>query len=147
MKMLVVVLFVVALAPAGVNAAPPGIAQQQQQGRLTPNPAPPTWNQWVTLFKDYMDLIGQFARVVEDPANAGVAAVIYTDDILRTRPPREAIDYYQKLLPEVRDPAVRRAIHLRLAEHYRLGNQPDEALAELRQLITAPPASQPAGGH
>ena len=134
-------MLVVMLAPMAM-AAPPGIAQRAPAA----NPPAVTWNQWVGLFKEYMELIGQFARVAEDPTNAGVAAVIYTDDILQTRPPHEAVEYYQKLLPEVKDPAVRRAIHLRLAEHYRMSNQPDEALAELRQLIiAAPAATQPAG--
>ena len=127
------------LLSAAAAAAPPGIAQRA----ATPGPTPMSWNQWVSLFRDYMELIDHFSKVVEDSSNAGVAAVIYTDDILRTRPSREAIEYYQKLLPEVKDPAVRRAIHLRLAEHLRLSNQADAALAQLRELIIAAPASTP----
>ena len=95
------------------------------------------------MFRDYMDLIDHFAQVSREPSSAGIAAVIYTDEILRTKPPREAIDYYTKLLPDVKDPAVRRAIQLRLAEHYRLANQPDEALGQLRQLMTAAPPPPP----
>jgi hypothetical protein len=119
------------------SAAPPGIAP-----KATPiAPPPASWNAWVSMFRDYMDLIDHFARVSQDPSTSGVAAVIYTDDILRTKPPQEAIDYYQKLLPDVKDPAIARAIRLRLAEHYRLSNQGDHALEQLRLLMTAAPSS------
>jgi hypothetical protein len=121
------------------SAAPPGFTPKPPAGPGNPVGAPPmSWNQWVTMFRDYVDLIDHFAQVSKDPSSAGVAAVIYADEILRTKPAREAIDYYVKLLPDVKDPAVQRAIHLRLAEHYRLSNQPDEALGQLRGLMTAP---------
>ena|SRR5882724_5365472 len=130
------------LSSAVTSAAPPGIAPKSTPGpALVPSIS---WNQWVTMFRDYMDLIDHFAQVSRDPSSAGIAAVVYTDEILRTKPPREAIDYYVKLLPDVKDPAVQRAIHLRLAEHYRLANQPDEALGQLRQLMTMPPPTSAA---
>src|SRR4051812_41362073 len=112
--------FIPLLITTSVLAAPPGFTPKP----ATPTPAPqqPAWNIWVTMFRDYMDLIDHFARVNQDTSSAGVAAVIYADDILRTRPPQEAIDYYLKLIPEVKDPIIVRAIRLRLAEHYRLSN-------------------------
>jgi hypothetical protein len=111
-----------------------------QQGPTAAGPPMMTWNQGVSMFHEYMDVIGSFAQVAKDSSASGVAAVVYADDVLRTRPPQEAIDYYLKLLPEVKDPAVQRAIHLRLADHYRLSNQPDKALEQLKQLMIAPRA-------
>jgi predicted negative regulator of RcsB-dependent stress response len=96
------------------------------------------WNQWTTLFRDYLDLINRFAEVSKDPSNSGVAAVVYADDVLQSKGPEQAIAYFEKILPEVTDPAVQRAIRLRLAEHYRLTNQPDKALAQLHLLMVAP---------
>src|SRR5947209_5988575 len=125
------------LVAASALAAPPGFTPKP--AAPAPTPQQPAWNIWVSMFRDYIDLIDHFARVNQDTSSAGVAAVIYADDILRTRPPQEAIDYYLKLLPEVKDPIIVRAIRLRLADHYRLSNQADQALGQLRILITASP--------
>jgi hypothetical protein len=142
---LYLVLLAVGVTCAATHAAPPTRAPG-------PVATPPSmsWNQWVTTFHEYMDLIGSFAQIAKDRPASGVAAVVYADDILRTHPEQEAINYFLQVLPQVKDPAVRRAIQLRLADHYRLSNQPDKALEQLKQLMTAPPdtspTTRPAGG-
>src|SRR3954454_18232171 len=69
----------ITLTSAAASAAPPGIAPKGPAG---PALAPSiSWNQWVTMFRDYMDLIDHFAQVSRDPSSAGIAAVVYTDEI------------------------------------------------------------------
>lgn len=134
-----------------VRAAPP------VQGRPFQRPSPvrpqqhgPTtqamsWEQWVSLFRDYLDLIDEFASVSKDQSSSGVAAVVYAEDVLKAKKPQDAIDWFNQVLPEIKDPVVQRAVRLRLAELYRTTNQPDKALEQLRVLITAPPpATSPA---
>lgn len=135
------VLGVLLTSAAMAQAAPPGIKPKE----AAPPPAAPvrapsiSWNQWVSMFRDYMEMIAHFTQVSSDSSSSGVAAVIYTDEILRSKSPKDAIEYYTKLLPDVKDPVVQRAVRLRLAEHYRMSNQPEEALGQLRLLMTAPP--------
>lgn len=132
-----------------VRAAPPA------QGRPFQRPSPlrqqrgPTtqamsWDQWVSLFRDYLDLIDEFASVSKDQSSSGVAAVVYAEDVLKAKRPQDAIDWFNQVLPEIKDPVVQRAVRLRLAELYRTTNQPDKALEQLRVLITAPPPTSPA---
>ena len=102
-----------------------------------------SWEQWVELFKDYISLIDEFADVAKDQSSSGVAAVVYAEDVLKAKKPQDAIDWFNQILPEVKDPVVKRAVRLRLAELYRTTNQPDKALEQLRVLMTAPPTTLP----
>lgn len=136
-----------------VRAAPPA------QGRPFQRPSPlrqpqrgPTtqamsWEQWVSLFRDYLDLIDEFASVSKDQSSSGVAAVVYAEDVLKAKKPQDAIDWFNQVLPEIKDPVVQRAVRLRLAELYRTTNQPDKALEQLRVLITAPPPTTTPAAH
>lgn len=155
MKML---LAIVAAAGIGIsfNSAQAQRATPPAQGRpfqrpspVRPQPRGPTtqamsWEQWVSLFRDYLDLIDEFASVSKDQSSSGVAAVVYAEDVLKAKRPQDAIDWFNQVLPEIKDPVVQRAVRLRLAELYRTTNQPDKALEQLRVLITAPPPTSPA---
>ncbi len=132
-----------------VRAAPPVPGQpfqrpsplrQQQRG---PTTQAMNWEQWVSLFRDYLDLIDEFAAVSKDQSSSGVAAVVYAEDVLKAKKPQDAIDWFNQILPEIKDPVVQRAVRLRLAELYRTTNQPDKALEQLRVLITAPSPTLP----
>ena len=49
-----------------------------------------------------------------------------------------------KLLPEVKTPAVQRAIRLQLVDLYKAAGKQDQALDQLKQLMTADTSNEPA---
>jgi hypothetical protein len=99
------------------------------------------------MLRGYLDAVDGYARLAHDPSTAGIAAVVQTADMLRGRGADAAIDYFTKLLPDVKDPAVQRAIRVQLVEFYKQANKPEQALEQLRTLMTgtAPPSGGPAG--
>ena len=103
----------------------------------------------VELMRNWLDLIDRYARLSRDPVSAGVAAVVSADDLLRGKPPEEAIEFFNKMLEETKNETVKRAIRLQLAELHGKAHQPDKALEHLRKLmVDAPdaPPPPPAGG-
>jgi hypothetical protein len=94
----------------------------------------------VEAMRAWLELIERYTRMSRDPVSAGVAAVIGTNDLMRGRPPEEAIAYFEKLLPDVKDEAIRRAIRFQLIELYQKSGQRDRALEILRAIMTAPAA-------
>ena len=95
------------------------------------------------MLRGYLDTVEGYARIARDPANAGIAAVVATADLLRGRGADAGIDYFTKLLPEVKEPAVQRAIRVQLVELYKQANKPEQALEQLKILMTG---SAPSGG-
>ena len=94
----------------------------------------------VEMLRGYLDLVDHFSRLAHDPTSTGIAAVITAGDILKARGADAAIDFYNKLLPDVKDPAVGRAIRIQLADLYKNAGQADKALEQLHMLIVAEPA-------
>jgi hypothetical protein len=94
----------------------------------------------VEILRGYLELVEQYSRLTRDPVTTGVAAVIQAADILRPRGTDAAIDYFNKLLPSVKNETIQRAIHIQLAELYKNAGQQDKALSELQGLITGAPA-------
>ena len=90
----------------------------------------------------YLGLVGQFNDLAQDPAASGIAAVLGANEILKPRGADAVIEYFTKLLPEVKNEAVQRAIRIQLVEAYKNSNQHDKALGELQTLITATPAAK-----
>src|SRR5262249_40535483 len=84
----------------------------------------------------YLDLVNQYSKMSADPQTAGVAAVIAATDILKPRGADAAIQWFNKILPDVKNPTVRRAIHGQLADLYKQSGQQDKALEELHTLMT-----------
>ena len=95
----------------------------------------------VELMRNWLDLIDRYARLSRDPVSAAVAAVVSADDLLRTKPPEQAIEFFNKMLDEAKNDTVKRAIRLQLAELYGKANQPDKALEQLRKLMSDAPAN------
>ena len=93
--------------------------------------------------RGYLDLVERYTKVSRDDTQSAVAAILYAHEINKDRTPEAAIDYYTKLLPEVRDPAARRAIRFELVELYLRGPKPDagKALEQLREVIVANPGN------
>jgi preprotein translocase subunit SecA len=66
-------------------------------------------------------------------------AVLSAKDTLKERP-SEAIDFFEKLLPDVKNEVVERAIRIQMVDLYKANNEPEKALDEMRQLILTTPA-------
>jgi hypothetical protein len=114
----------------------------QQDGQ---NPPPAGPMRQYEMMKQYLDLVDRYATVSRDPTTAGIAAVVAATDTLRPRGSDAAIDYFTKLLPDVKNEAVTRAIRAQLADLYKQSGQQDKALEQLKMLIVTPNAdSQPA---
>lgn len=108
------------------------------------------------VMRGYLDLVDRYSRMSRDPVSSGVAAVVMAADVLKPKGPQAAIDYFNKVLPDVKNPTVQRAIHLQLADLYKQSQQPDKALDELKavmlmpretdQATMLPPPPPPGGG-
>jgi predicted negative regulator of RcsB-dependent stress response len=99
--------------------------------------------QFIEAMRGYLEVIDRFSAIAQDPASSGVAAVLSAGEIFRSRSAEEAINFYNKILPETKNEAVQRAIRIQLAELYKNTNQPDKALEQLRTLITSAPPEPP----
>jgi hypothetical protein len=93
----------------------------------------------LNLMRGYMDAVDRYARLAHDSQLAGIAAVVTAADMLKPRGADTAIDYFTKILPEVKSPAVARAIRIQLVDLYKAAGKSDQAMEQLKQLITAEP--------
>jgi thioredoxin-like negative regulator of GroEL len=93
--------------------------------------------QFIDVMEKYLYVVDHLTRMSENPTAVGVAAALQANDMLKSRP-QEAIEYFNKLLPDVKNEAVKRAIRLQLADLYKNSNQNDKALDQLRELMAAP---------
>ena len=96
------------------------------------------------VMQRYMELVNQYSKMSSDAQSSGVAAVIAASDILKPRGADAAIQWFNKVLPEVKNPAVRRAIRGQLADLYKQAGQADKALDELQALMTEASSEAPA---
>jgi hypothetical protein len=97
----------------------------------------------LNIVRGYLGLIGQLNEMAQDPTASGIAAVLGANEILKPRGADAVIQYFTKLLPEVKSEPVQRAIRIQLIEAYKQSGQQDKALEELRALITGAPTSAP----
>ena len=91
------------------------------------------------LMRGYLDAVDRYARLAHDPAMSGIAAVVTASDLLKPRGADVAIDYFTKLLPEVKNESVARCIRAQLADLYKQSGQQDKALDQLHTLIVDTP--------
>jgi hypothetical protein len=108
-------------------------------GRPRPQPGMPGQNQ-IEVMRNYLGMVDHYTRMAKDPSSSAIAAVVTAGDLLRPRGVDKAIEYFTKLLPEVKDKAVERAVRLQLVELHKMSGQHDQALDQLRALIVAAPA-------
>lgn len=115
------------------------------------NPTTAQISEFVQVMEKYLYLIDHLSRLAENPTASGIAAVVSANDMLKTHP-QDAINYFNSLLPDVKNESVRRAIRIQLADLYKTTHQQDKALEQLRDLIisapqgprtTRPPLPQP----
>jgi hypothetical protein len=91
------------------------------------------------MLRGYLDVVDRYAKVSSDPTTAGIAAVVAAAEVLKPRGPDATIEYFTKLLPDVKDASIVRAIRAQLAEQYRNAGQQDKALEQLKALMTGSP--------
>src|SRR5262245_34295424 len=87
------------------------------------------------LLRSYIDVVDRFTKLAQDPNSAGVAAVVAATDLLRQRGPDAAINYLSKTLPDVKSPAIQRAIRIQLIDLYKQAGQSEKALEQLDALM------------
>ena len=126
--------------------------QNRQPAQADPFANPPPFNAGRTannnelaeihLLKGWIDVVDSYTRLAKDPIAAGVAAVVSANDLLKQKGPDAAIEYFSKLLSEVKNESVQRAIRLQLVELYGKAGQPDQALEQLRVLMIQAPSER-----
>ena len=104
-------------------------------------PGPLARNEQFEQLRNYLAVIDAFSRQSRDASQAGIAAVIAAADILKPRGTDAGIEYFSKMLPQVKNPAVQRAVRVQLAELYKSAGKQDQALEQLRELIVAEPTT------
>ena len=126
--------------------------QNRQPAQADPFANPPPFNAGrnpnndlaeIHLLKGWIDVVDSYTRLAKDPIAAGVAAVVSANDLLKQKGPDAAIEYFSKLLSEVKNESVQRAIRLQLVELYGKAGQPDQALEQLRVLMIQAPGERP----
>ena len=93
----------------------------------------------VEMMRAYLEVVDRYAKVSSDPATSGIAAVVAARDTLKQRGADAAIEYFTKILPEVKNESVARCIRAQLADLYKQSGQQDKALDQLHSLIVDTP--------
>ncbi|WP_432797174.1 hypothetical protein [Poriferisphaera sp. WC338] len=87
----------------------------------------------IDLVQSLLDVVDQVAEIAKKPSLSAVAAVMAAEDYFDE--PEEYAAFLNGVLPETKDPTVRRAIYLRLADTYKETDQRDKGLVYLKKLI------------
>jgi hypothetical protein len=118
----------------------PGRRDDPRREELPRRPGPPGLSSpgQFDMFRNFLDLVERYSQISHNSTSAGVAAVIYANDMLRPRGPVEAIKYFNDLLPKTADPVVQRTIRLHLIDLYKQAGELDKALEQVQILATAP---------
>ena len=127
--------------PEGMR--PPGPGGGPGRPGLPPPPPVSERMKQVEMLRGYLELVDRYTHLANNATNTGIAAVLTSSDLLKARGNDAAIEYFTKLLPEVKDPAVQRAIRLQLIDLYTNAKQSDRALEQLRALMVAEPSQAP----
>ena len=85
------------------------------------------------MFQRLLGLIQQYASIAESETTAGVAAVMSVEEHAGGR--KRAIKALEGMLPNVTNDTIKRAIHLKLVDHYGEMDDQDKAMEHLKQLI------------
>jgi hypothetical protein len=110
----------------------PLVMSERNRPQGGPQGGPPE----VARFMAFLNMVDSYAKLAKDPDAASVAAVVSAADVLRPKGAQGAIDYFTKILPDVKSPTVQRAIRLQLMDFYKASNQPDKALEQLQLIMT-----------
>jgi len=108
----------------------PGGVQQGRGGPGEPGGGP---QGQIRMMRDLLGVITDYQKIAESPSSAGVAAVLSVNEHVRN--PQTAAAFLEKLLPDVKDATVARAIRIQLADLYKKTDQQDKAKEQLEKLI------------
>lgn len=115
-------------------------APAQLKGTEKPETAPqPSMFNFTESIERFLFTVDHLARTSDNATSSAIAAVMEVNAVLGDKP-QDAIDYFNRTLPDVKNDAVRRVVRLQLAELYRQTRQPDKALEQLRELMILAPA-------
>jgi hypothetical protein len=102
----------------------------------SPPAAPQNASDYYQTADAYVWYVEHTAAVDKDPDSAGVAAVIKSEELLKTKDPQAAADYYLKVVYDAKSHAVIRAARMELYEVYKSMGQADKALEQLQLVMT-----------
>jgi len=91
----------------------------------------------IGMFRNLIGLIHDMARVAEDPTAAGVAAVYGIEDHLGKG--ERSIAFLEDVLADTKNPAIKRAVRLKLSDLYKHTGNTEKAVEQLRLLIVSDP--------
>jgi hypothetical protein len=94
----------------------------------------------VELLRGYLEMVDRFSHLARDPASAGIAAVISANDMLKARGQDAVVNYFTKILPNVKNEAVQRAIRIQLIQAYQTAGQQDKAMEQMESLMINAPS-------
>jgi len=121
---------------------PPGGLDGERDGPPSRGPGGPARGPDYDQMRGYMELVERYAKMARDPSSSGVAAVVASSDTLRRQGPKAAAEFFEKLLPDVKNETVARAIRIQLADLYRKAGMEEKALEQLKVLIISVPAGE-----
>ncbi len=126
--------------PRGERPDGPGRGERPDGGG--DRPRPPEMAQ-VEMMRGYLDVVDRYTRMARDPSASGIAAVITASEVMKHKGAEAAIEFFNKMLPNVKNEPVQRAIRLQLIDLYKSSNQPDKAMEQLVMLMTSAPEGAP----
>ncbi|MEM6259616.1 MAG: hypothetical protein AAGI37_15145 [Planctomycetota bacterium] len=90
-------------------------------------------NQHLEMVNKLIEIVNGSQEVTTDPTATALMALITGKDLFYE--PEDYVDFLEEELPRVKDVAVRRAIHLQLAESYAEFDMPEKSREHLSVLI------------
>ena len=105
---------------------------------MPPPAAGPTTGEAWQVADGYIWGVEHAAEIAKDPDSTGVQAVIEANELLKSRDPQVALDFFNKALYDTKSRPVQRQIRIVLYHLYQQAGQHDKALDQLQQLIVEP---------
>ena len=90
-------------------------------------------NQHLEMINKLLEIVEGSKEITSDPTSTALMALVTAEDMFEE--PERYVFFLEQELPKVKDVAVRRAIHLQLAESYVELEMPDKVKAHLSTLI------------
>ena len=102
----------------------------------SPPAAPQSASDYYQTADAYVWYVEHTAALDKDIDAAGVAAVLKSEDLLKSKDPQSAADFYLKVVYDAKSHAVVRAARMELYEVYKSMGQPEKALEQLQLVMT-----------
>lgn len=102
----------------------------------SPPAAPQNASDYYQTADAYVWFVEHTAALDKDIDAAGVAAVLKSEELLKSKDPQQAADFYLKVVYDSKSHAVTRAARMELYEVYKSMGQTDKALEQLQLVMT-----------